>query len=138
MDTMLRQAQQYVGTPYVPGVFDCADLAVKVQWELFQRLVPLQTERKRPRGVRGQARLITSLKDQVGDRIDGPDTGCVVLLTSPAGEGTRWHIGTVFVVGNAVWVLHNSALMGNAWLQRLPDLERMGARVEGFYAWRQA
>lgn len=136
MDAMLKKAETYVGTPYLEGEFDCADLAAKVQWEVFGRLVSLPVHRRRPRGALGQAREIHALQGDLADPIDTPVTGCGVMMTEPSGLVLRWHIGTVFVANGEVWVLHNSFLMGSACLQRLTHLQRMGARLEGFYAWR--
>lgn len=138
MDAMLAKAEKYVGMPYLEGAFDCADLAVMVQWELFDRLVALPARRKRPRGAMGQAREIHALQADLADRIDAPVTGCGVLMTEPTNNGLRWHIGTAFVAGGEVWLLHNSFTMGCACLQRLADLQRFGARLEGYYAWRGA
>ena len=133
MDAMLARAETYVGTPYVEGVFDCADLAAKVQWEVFGRLIPLPTHRKRPAGAMGQAREIRVLQDALAVRIELPETGCGVLMYQPTEQSMRWHIGTVFVVGIDVWVLHNSSEALGACLHRLADLQRQGMRLEGYY-----
>ncbi|MDO8778909.1 MAG: hypothetical protein Q7K57_61355 [Burkholderiaceae bacterium] len=138
MDAMLAKAEKYVGMPYLEGEFDCADLAVMVQWELFDRLVALPARRKRPRGAMGQAREIHALQADLADRIDTPVTGCGVLMYEPLDNGQRWHIGTAFVAGGEVWLLHNNFTMGCACLQRLADLQRFGARLDGYYAWRSA
>lgn len=138
MDAMLAKAEKYVGTPYLPGEFDCADLAAKVQWELFNRLISLPQHRRRPRGVMGQARMIRSLQGELAEPITAPETGCGVLMYEPNEHGESLHIGTGFVAGGEIWVLHNSFTMGCAWLQRLPDLQRIGLRLEGFYRWRSA
>lgn len=137
-DVTLQQAEAYVGTPYVVGEFDCADLAAQVQRELFGRHVALPQHRKRPGGARGQARDIAALRDVVARRIDTPETGCGVLLYEPDGEkpgdDTRlWHIGTVFMQRGDVWVLHNSYKLGSAHLHRLEVLQRLGMQLEGFY-----
>lgn len=140
MTTMFEQAQRYVGTPYVPGEFDCADLAVRVQRELFGREVALPVHRDRPAGTRGQAREIMRLRDTLADRVNIPADGCGVLLWEPTGEAGHdlrlWHIGTVFLHAGETWVLHNSERIGSAALHRLFDLQRWGMRVDGFYAWR--
>ena len=46
-----RALQAYVGRPYEVGAFDCADLAVLVQREVFGRAVHLPTH---PQGGAGQ------------------------------------------------------------------------------------
>lgn len=136
MDAMLAKAEKYVGMPYLEGQFDCADLAVMVQWELFDRLVGLPVHRKRPAGAMGQAREIHALRLGVAERIDAPVTGCGALMYEPLDNGQRWHIGTVFMAGSEVWLLHNSFTMACACLQRVADLQRFGARLEGYYAWK--
>ena len=134
---MLVRAQAYVGLPYVCGVFDCADLAARVQWELFGRVVPLPVHRKRPAGAMGQAREIAALRTDLADPLDAPETGCGVLMYEPRDDGAAlWHIGTAFMAPGTTWVLHNSFAMGNAALQRLADLQRFGLRLEGYYRWR--
>lgn len=136
----LHDAEPYVGTPYIAGEFDCADLCRKVQWEVFGRVIALPEARPRPGGARGQGRAIDSLRDAVAVRLEGPSTGCGVLLWEPDGEAGQdlrlWHVGTVFVHADEVWVLHNSHKLGSAHLQRLDDLLRWGMRLDGYYAWR--
>ena len=136
MDALLAKAEKYVGMPYLEGEFDCADLAVLVQWELFGRRVALPARRRRPLGAMGQAREIHALQADLADRIDAPVTGCGVLMYEPVDNSQRWHIGTAFVAGNDVWLLHNSFGMACACLQRMADLQRFGARLDGYYAWR--
>lgn len=138
-----KQAQRYVGTPYLVGQFDCADLAARVQQEIFGRRVGLPIHRERPGGARGQAREILRLRDQVADRIDVAADGCAVLLWglndgTPAPGLKVWHLGTAFLHAGEVWVLHNSAHLGSAALHRLADLRGWGLRLDGFYAWRSA
>lgn len=138
MTTLFDQAQRYVGTPYLVGEFDCADLAARVQWEVFGRLVELPTHRKRPGGALGQAREIHRLQGNLADPVASPATGCAVLMHEPGPAAPIWHIGTVFMRDAQVWVLHNSFGLGSAALQRLEDLQRFGMRLDGFYAWRAA
>jgi hypothetical protein len=135
MDEMLRSAERYVGTPYVEGSFDCADLTDLVQRELFGRETGLPVHRVRPIGAMGQAREIRKWQGELATRIDEPVTGCAVLMFEPGPTSPIWHVGTVFISGQDVWVLHNSFAMGSALLQRLPDMCRQGMRVDGFYAW---
>lgn len=137
MTDLFKRAQAYVGTPYLVGEFDCADLAVRVQHELWGRVVELPVHRKRPGGVMGQAREIHRLQAELARRVVLPVTGCGVLLHDGEARPT-WHIGTVFLHEGEVWVLHNSHTLGSAALHRLEDLRRFGLKVEGFYAWRAA
>lgn len=135
MDPMLREAQKYVGMGYAPGEFDCADLAALVQREVFGREVALPAVRVRPGGARGQAREVHRWRDAIARPITTPVTGCVVLLWEPDDGGRTWHVGTVFMQGHEVWVLHNSSAQGGAALQRLQDLRLWGMKLEGYYEW---
>ena len=137
MTDLFKKAQSYVGTPYLVGEFDCADLAVKVQLELWGRAIALPLRRKRPGGVLGQAREIHRLQDDLATLVEEPDNGDGVLMHD-GGAPPTWHIGTVFLHEGEAWVLHNSFTLGSAALQRLADLRRFGLKVEGFYAWRAA
>lgn len=129
-------AQHYVGTPYELGVFDCADLAVQVQREVFGRTISLPTDRPRPGGAMGQAREIKRLRAQLAEPVARPSTGCAVVFYTMDGPATPvWHVGTVFLYAGEPWVLHNSARMGSAALQRLADLQRLGLKLDGFYTW---
>lgn len=131
-------AQRYVGMPYVAGEFDCADLAVRVQREVFGREVALPAHH--PGGARTQGALILRLRDELAVELAEPVDGCAVLLWEPddyaPDELRLWHIGTVFLHAGEVWVLHASARICSVALHRLADLRRWGLRVEGFYAWR--
>ncbi len=133
----LRDAERYVGLPYVPGEFDCMDLAIKVQRELFGLDISALAGRSHGLGVRGQGREISRLRDTVATRSELAETGCAVLLTEPGDLVPSWHIGTGFLTGDlSVWVLHASAALGSVALQRLSDLRRFGMHLEGFYLWR--
>lgn len=142
MTTIFEQAQRYVGTPYVAREFDCLDLAVLVQRELFGLEVMIPSHQARPGGSRGQGREILRYRDMKAERTELPVDGCGVLLWEPEGEAGQdlrlWHIGTAFLHGGEVWVLHNSAHLGSAALHRLVDLRRFGMRLDGFYIWRAA
>ena len=127
--TLFERAQAYVGTPYVEGECDCADLAVKVQAELFGRAIALPAHHARGRAT--QAAQINRLAGVLARQIDEPVTGAGVLLSG----GGLWHIGTVFMHQGDVWVLHNSASMGSAALWQLPMFSRRGMQLEGYYAW---
>lgn len=139
MDPLLQRAESYVGMPYIDGEFDCADLAARVQWEIFGRVIALPVHRRRPMGARGQAREIHKLQAELAVRIDLPTTGCGVLMYELDRDGTQlWHIGTGFVDRQHVWVLHNSHALGSAYLQLLVDMQRQGMHVEGYYQWMTA
>lgn len=128
--------QSYVGTPYQPGIFDCADLARLVMQDVFGRSIALPLHRQRPLGVAGQRRAIASLRDEIAIRVDVPFTGCGVLLCETAPPSALWHIGVVALRGGETWVLHNSHKLGSAHLHRLSDLHRWGMHLDGYYAWK--
>jgi hypothetical protein len=130
----LKIAEKYVGTPYVKGMFDCADLAVKVQREVFGRNIDLPAHEQTRAG---QEQQIGSLRYEKAEPIKAPTEGCGVLLTRIDPKGlVWWHIGTVFFQADEPWVLHNSEHLKSAALQRLSYLMRSGFRVEGWYAWK--
>jgi len=141
--TLFNLAQRYVGRAYVPGRFDCADLACMVQRELFGRDVAMPSHAQRPASVaRAGGSAIARLRDQLAEPLAQPATGCAVMFWEPAGDTAhdvrRWHVGTVFMRGAEAWVLHNSRATTGAALQRLADLQRLGLRLDGFYTWKDA
>jgi hypothetical protein len=132
---IMKSLQGYVGRAYVPGVFDCADLAVLVQREVFGRTVTLPLQRH-PGGVAGQRAAILALRSAVASRVDVPCTGCAALFTELNDKGDhQYHIGTVALHRGDVWVLHNSFAQGSVALNRLVDLQAQGMKLEGWYAW---
>ena len=141
--TLFNRAQAYVGMPYVPDDFVCADLAVQVQRELFGRVVAMPVHGQLPASVaRAGSGAIKRLRDTLADPVEQPATGDAAMLWTPEGTETRmlqrWHVGTVIMHGGEIWVLHNSAATMGAALQRLADLKRQGLRLDGFYRWKDA
>lgn len=133
-DDVFKRLQEYVGTPYVSGVFDCWDLAAKVQREVFGRETAVPAHRDRPQGAAGQRREIFNLRDEVAIRVDVPFTGCLGLFFEPGAFAPIWHIGVGAIRLGEIYVLHNSEKLGGAHFQRLNDLQRFGMRLEGWYA----
>jgi hypothetical protein len=127
------QAQAFVGMPYVPGQFDCADLAVRVQRDIFGHAIALPAH---GHTRQAQGAQIQALRLDLAQPVDAPHTGCAVVLTRGDSAGTLWHIGTVFVDSLQTWVLHNSQHLRSAALQRLDWLQRTGFVVEGYYKWK--
>ena len=128
-DDMLSRFQQYVGREYRVD-YNCAHLARDVQFDQFAKVVHLPDTQ--PGGRAGQRRAILSMRDELAARIDVPFPGCAVLLE----EGGLLHIGSVALRMGEPWILHNSAKLGSAQLKPLADLQRMGMRFEGWYAWK--
>ncbi len=127
-------AQAYVGREYIAGQYDCAHLAIDVQRELFGRHISLAAPHRLGRA--GQVAQIRALRDELAIRIDKPQHGCGVLVTTALERGPQWHIGTVLIHHGDPWVLHNSAHLGSAALHRLADFARRGQAIEGFYRWK--
>jgi hypothetical protein len=135
----LAVIERYVGLPYKPGEFDCADLVRQVQQEVFGRAIALPQDRNRPVDVRGQLREITHWLPSVARRRNlGLATdryvqdGDGVLLQ--VGEIPR-HIGVACWLGVELWVLHNNSAATGSVLTRWRDLRLIGFGVEGVYAW---
>lgn len=131
-----KQAQTYVGHPYIDGQFDCAHLYLKVQAEMFGRDLALPTTyTQHHQGRMGQGAQIRAARDELATKIDKPEHGCAVLLVGPSEFGELWHIGTMLSHNGQWWVLHNCRPMGGVALNNLRDFAWRGQRVEGFYTW---
>ncbi|MFC9523289.1 hypothetical protein ACFTQ9_20950 [Bacillus velezensis] len=101
----LADVEKFVGVPYDADCFDCADLVVLVQLQLFGRLITLPG--RRPRGAQGAAELGT--------------------LSRP--------YGVFFFLAHEGWVLHSNERNGCSVLHRVRELPGFGLRIEGFYSW---
>jgi hypothetical protein len=124
-----RELNRYIGLRYDPASFDCADLAVLVQRELFGKEVAMPADRARRFAP---AAAIERYRTELGRKIDRSDIrdGDVVLIRSDF-----IHIGTLFLVNGSWRVLHNSRSLGGVWLHRLSDLPTLNLFIEGFYRW---
>ncbi len=128
----------YVGREYVPGVFDCGELARLVNREVFGREIRLPAERDyvqagSPREkFAAMAAQIQRLKDDIARRVDAPEEGDAVLLFA---RGYRQHVGVACLIAGERWVLHCSDGSGRVQLQRERDLAVRGLMVEGYYKW---
>lgn len=131
--------ERYVGLPYKPGEFDCADLACQVLREVFGRPVRLPTDRNRPQDVRGQLREIREWLPSVARRRElglasnrYVQDGDGVLL---AVGGVVRHIGVACWLADELYVLHNHGAATGSVLTRWRDLRLLGYTVEGVYQW---
>lgn len=125
--------ERYVGLPYKPGVFDCADLACKVLHEVFGRTVRLPADRNRPQDVRGQLREIRGWLPSVAQRRPGiAQDGDGVLLSV---GGVVRHIGVACWLAGELYVLHNHGQSTGSVLTRWRDLRLIGYAVDGVYEW---
>lgn len=131
--TIIKRLGGYVGMDYVPGQFDCADLAVLVQREVFGRDVRLPN---RPLGTAGQRAAILRHREAAATRVAVPFTGCAVLFYALNQKGDQvYHIGTAALHRGEVLVLHNSYETGGVRMDKLQDLCAWGMKLEGYYAW---
>lgn len=124
-----EQIERFVGLPYDPQEFDCADLAALVQRELFGKALSLPGRRQR---MAAPSAAINRYRDELARRIGQAELrdGNIVVMRS---EG--FHVGTVFFLSGMAWVLHASATIGHSVLHRLADLPAFGLHIEGFYRW---
>ena len=122
-------AQTYVGLPY--SEYDCAQLAARVQRDIFGRDIRLPTSRGP--GLRGISRQIDDLQADYAAPVIEPVEGDAVLMI---GRGRINHIGVYCLIDGRPWVLHALRNVGHACLHRLRDLEGIGLHLEGFYRWR--
>ena len=120
---------QYVGTPYSEN--DCAELAVRVMHEQFNKQINLPTTRGA--GLRGISNQINHLQSDFANETQKPNEGDAVLMHS---RGRLNHIGIYCVVNGEAGVLHAMRNAGQTCLHKLRDLQNLGLKVEGFYTWK--
>jgi len=125
----ISRIEHYTGIPYCEHTFDCADLVVLVQRELFGREVNLPSAR--PRGLRGVIQ-VGEISRQLAHRTDTPSDGDLVLMIEQA---RPVHVGVWFWLAHEAWVLHANERNGCSVLHRMRDLSGFGLRVEGVYTW---
>ncbi|WP_140725469.1 C40 family peptidase [Pseudomonas sp. Hp2] len=123
---------RFTQIPYDEASFDCADLVVMVQRELFGREIELPSQR--PRGVQGQA-VIGRLSRSYARRREGsPQDGDLVLMIDH-GQRRPGHAGVFFFLAHEGWVLHTNEQNGCSVLHRTRELSGWGLRIEGYYEW---
>lgn len=126
---MRHWSSLYIGLPYKH--YDCAELCVKVQKEVFDREISLPTERES--GLRGISRQIRSLKDDFATPIPVPEEGDAVIMIS---RGELEHIGVVTFISGQLWILHAMRNAGQTVLHRHDALENLGLCIQGYYQWK--
>ena len=131
---MLDKIEALVGIPYDARHMDCADLAMRVQAEVFGRAVALPGRRPRPLRDADQAAAIAAYASQLAVPVKCPRDGDAVLMRD-GGHQVAGHIGTYFFLNYAPMVLHTSHALGASVLHRVQDLPGYGLRIEGFYRW---
>jgi len=138
----LRDLEKYVfTTTYEDRVYDCVDLVVQVQREVYGRLLDTPGAADRSAGVRGHARLLRESLVTYLEKTDDPQNGDVVLVweTTPFGKppyNRRWHIGVFHRHYGEPWMLHAANAKAGTRLQRLDDVLRAGNHFEAYLAWK--
>lgn len=127
---MTHWSDVYIGQPYRPGENDCAELAARVQREVFKRDIGLPTERAC--GLRGLTAQIADLQGDYATPVDQAVEGDAVLMRS---RGRLAHIGVFCLINGEAWVLHAMKNAGQVCRHRVRELANMGLVVEGFYRW---
>lgn len=126
----LRDVEHYTNRRYSVGSFDCADLAIAVQREVFGREVKIPAH---PRGKRSQAAAIARHANACTRVLSTPETGCIALMLGTEG---RWHIGTVVMnAAGTPWLLHAHSDELGVLLQPLSEVSELGLRVVEFREW---
>jgi len=133
-----RSLDRFIGVPYDDETMDCADLALHIQAELFGRVIraPGRPVRKAApqavlsRYVCGSSTMSGELAEPIS--AEQAQDGDVLIMRS----GGFLHIGTVFLINGAQWVLHTFEDVGFSTLHRFSELRDLGLRAEGFYRWK--
>jgi len=124
----MHWAEHYVGLPYSDA--DCAELAAKVQREIFNKVIPMPSDRAE--NVHGLSHQIVKYQPDIAVQIDKPEEGCAVLMV---GRGRLNHVGIFCSINNSDYVLHAMRSVKQTVLHRLSELPNQGFSVEGFYQW---
>lgn len=125
---------RFVGIPYDPRSFDCADFVIRVQKELFGRSIRLPASR--PRIHTGGQRHVKDLSMQYAAPTDNPRDGDLVLMRQ-CGRTRATHVGVYFFLDYEPWVLHCSEDNGFSVAQRVRELPDSSVEIEGYYTWLQ-
>ena len=127
---------KYMGLPYSPRRFDCGDLAILLQKELFGNEVQLAGKRLRPLNSDRQVEVLALYCADLGEKTETPQDGDAILMRE-VGSDTAGHIGTYFFVSYTPSVLHTSEALGGSRLHRLSDLPSLGLSIAGYYKWKR-
>lgn len=127
---LASRLEPYVGMAYDAETFDCADLAILLQAELFGKTIVLPGRRQR---VNAPAAALSRYSAELAVRItrEQLQDGDGAMF-----QGQNLHIGTVFFLHGVPWVLHTTQERGYSLLQQLSDVSGYGMRIEGFYRWK--
>lgn len=125
-----RACSDYFSRTYNPNGWDCADLVLAVQRDIFGREVLIPEDRVQAR------RQLRSIFSSGLQRTCSPQDGDVVLMRD-CGRLKADHVGTYFVVGGESCVLHTTETTDTIFT-RLRHLADLGLRIEDIYTWRAA
>lgn len=115
---------------YDTDSFDCADLVILVQKELFQREVHLPTTRAR--GRFGERQIQRQIHGYV-EPTEHPKDGDLVLMKD-IGSKFYGHVGVYLMLAGEPSVLHTTATLGTA-THPIRFLSQFGVGLKGFYTW---
>lgn len=129
---MAHWAEQYVGRPYETHGFDCMDMVVLVEKEVFGKELKLPVHTFDP--IDRQLQIHDGKYDYV-ERIAIPKDGDCVLFKV---RGFVQHVGIVCNYGGERWVLHNAQGKTHSGVQFQPERAMLlrGYAVEGYYRWK--
>lgn len=125
-------ALAWIGTPYVPGAYDCFDFVRDVMSAQFGREIRIPP-RPQPASRRTNGRLIAAARDDSARRVDNPREGDAVLLREAGCSLPGFHVGIYVTPEMQPSVLHCAEGTG-AMLQPLDGLA--GWAVDGYWRWK--
>jgi hypothetical protein len=130
----MHWTDRYVGEPYIDGVKDCAWLVTTVNKEVFDREIPIPSERE-THFLAQTVQINQQLEDSF-EKIDMKDAveGDVVLMIC---RGRLSHTGVLAYFGRTPYVLHNVKSIGSVVLQKLTDLPNICLQFEGIYRYKE-
>lgn len=125
----------YVGMEYIPREQDCAQLVQLVNREVFDRELPIPSERE-THFIR-QTLQINQAIEKLVEEIDLTQAkdGDVVLMIS---RGRLSHTGVFARIHGTDYVLHNLKSHGCVLLHKISALEKFGLKFEGVYRFNDA
>lgn len=123
-----RDFSKFFEYAYNPHGFDCADLLLLVQRELFGRQHTIPTDRAQARRQR-----LLIFQEHLTET-SAPKDGDVVLMWE-MGRSKADHVGTWFVVAGEPCILHTMEKTDTLFT-RVRHLIDLGLTIEGTYTWK--
>ena len=125
-------AEAYIGRAYVEGEHDCADFAVAVLRERFDRILALPAHAA---SVRGWDAQVATLKGDYALPTIAPREGDGVLMRAAARRRSfGHHIGVWCAVADEPYVLHCLRGVGSIF-HPIRELRCRALELEGVYRW---